>query len=269
MKKKDITCIIQARTESSRLPGKILLPGYNKPLLVHLVERLKKSKLIKKIIVATTINKIDDGIFHLCKLNKIEVFRGNALDLLDRYYKCSIKYKVKNILRITSDCPLMDYRIIDKVIKKYISTNCDFVSNVQPPTLPDGFDVEIFKFKALKKAYFEANQKYEREHVTPYIWDNPSKFSSYNCKFYSEENYYNRYRLTLDYLEDYHLIWNIYKSLYSKNKYFSLEDVLNYLKKNKSIITNKKYIKVNWYRHHLKNLKTISRKDTNFKVKYK
>ena len=95
----NVTCIIQARILSSRLPCKILLPGHNKTLLMHLVERLKKSKLIKNIIVATTTNKIDEIIFNLCKNNKIEVFRGNPSNLLDRYYKCSKKYKAKNILR--------------------------------------------------------------------------------------------------------------------------------------------------------------------------
>ena len=117
MKKKDIICIIQARTESTRLPGKILLPGYDRPLLLHLVERLKKSRLIKKIIVATTKNITDEIIINLCKKNMIEVFKGDALDLLDRYYKCAKKYKSKNIIRITSDCPLMDHRIIDQIIK--------------------------------------------------------------------------------------------------------------------------------------------------------
>ena len=146
MIKKNVTCIIQARIQSTRLPAKILLPGYNKPLLLHLIERLKKSKLIKKVIVATTTDKIDEIIFDLCRDNKIEVFRGNPLDLLDRYYKCSKKYKAKNILRITSDCPLMDYKIVDNVIKKYFLTNSDYTSNIHPPSFPMLIVLSLYYF---------------------------------------------------------------------------------------------------------------------------
>jgi len=265
VKKKDIICIIQARTESTRLPGKILLPGYNRPLLLHLVERLRKSHLIKKIIVATTKNITDEIIFNLCKKNKIEVFRGDALDLLDRYYKCAKKYKSKNIIRITSDCPLMDHRIVDQIIKKYFSTKSDYISNIHPPSFPDGFDVEIFKFKSLEQAYYKAKKKHEREHVTPYIWDKPRKFKVSNY-INSAKNYYDKFRLTLDYKEDYYVVWKIFNDLYPKNKYFKLEDIIIYLKKNMEILINKKFLKVNWYRYHLKDLKTINKKDT--KIKY-
>lgn len=265
MEQNKITCIIQSRVSSSRLPGKILLPGYNKPLLLHLFERLKKSKLIKKIIIATTKSITDDVIFNLCKKNKIEVFRGNSLDLLDRYYKCAKKYKAKNILRITSDCPLMDYRLVDKVIKKFFLTRSDYISNVHPPSFPDGFDIEIFKFRTLEKAYFKAKKKHEREHVTPFMWDNRGVFKISNYRNNSK-NYYNKYRLTLDYKEDYYVIWKIFNDLYPKNKYFKLEDIIKYLKKNMQILINKKFLKVNWFRHHLKDLKTISKKDT--KLKY-
>ncbi len=121
MNKKDVICIIQARISSSRLPGKILLPGYDKPLLLHTINRLKKSKLISKIVVATTNLKIDDAIVNLCKKNNVLFFRGHPTNVLNRYYKCAINYKAKNILRITSDCPLIDYKLVDKVIKKFFS----------------------------------------------------------------------------------------------------------------------------------------------------
>lgn len=264
---KQIICIIQARVLSTRLPAKVLLPGYDKPLLIHLVERLKKSKLIKKIVVATTTNTIDEAIVDLCKINKIDVFRGNPTDVLDRYYKCSKKYKAKNILRITSDCPLMDYKLVDEVIKKYFLFKSDFMSNVHPPSYPDGFDIEIFNFKTLKKTFFNAKKNYEREHVTPYMWDNPGKFKINNFQN-KGENYYNKYRLTIDYKEDFYVISKIFNELYPKNKYFTLLDIIKYLKKNMKLLVNKKFIKVNWFRHHLKELKTISKKDTNLKIKY-
>tara|TARA_Y100000294_G_C8485286_1_gene308470 strand:- start:74 stop:880 length:807 start_codon:yes stop_codon:yes gene_type:complete len=267
MVNENITCIIQARLSSSRLPGKILMHGYDKPLLLHLLERIKKSKFIKKIIIATTYEKIDKPIKDICKKNKIEYFSGHPTDVLSRYYNCAKKNKIKNILRITSDCPLIDYKIIDEVIKKFFSSDFDYVSNIHPASAPDGFDVEIFKFSALKKAFFKAKKKHEREHVTPYIWDNEYKFKKANVLFHPKKKLHDRYRLTLDYLDDYFLIWNIYNFLYPKKKYFSLNDILKFLRKNKNMITNKKLIKVNWYRNSLSKLKTINKNDTNLKAK--
>ena len=154
-----IVCIVQARISSSRLPAKILLPGYDKPLLLHLIERLDKSKLINDVVIATSTNPLDDLIYDLCKLKKIKVFRGSLTNLLERYYKCAKKFNADHIVRITSDCPLIDPKIIDKMISKYLRLkNIDFLSNTHPPTFPDGFDVEIFKFSALQKAFKNAKK---------------------------------------------------------------------------------------------------------------
>lgn len=255
-------CIIQARIASSRLLGKILLPGYKKPLLEHLVERVKKSNKINKVVIATSKNIEDDIIFEFCKSKKISVFRGHPNNLLKRYYDCAKSYNANNIIRITSDCPLMDYRLIDKMIDIYNKKkNIEYFSNVHPPTFPDGFDIEIFSYKVLKKTYLNAKKKYEKEHVTPYMWDNPKLFNIENFAS-TNFNYFNKYRLTLDYKEDYYLIWNIFKKLYQKDKYFSFEKIINFLKKNPKYIVNKKYIKVNWMGYYFKSLKTINRKYT-------
>ena len=153
-------CIIQARIASSRLLGKILLPGYKKPLLEHLVERIKKSKKLSEIVIATSKNLEDDIIYEFCRSKKISVFRGHPDNLLKRYYDCAKFYKAKNVVRITSDCPLMDHRLIDKMIETYSkSKNIDYYSNVHPPTFPDGFDIEIFNFDVLKKSYLNAKKK--------------------------------------------------------------------------------------------------------------
>ena len=176
MNRNKIACILQARLSSTRLPGKILLNGFDKPLLLHTVERLKKSKKLDKIVIATTTLKIDDIIVDICKKNKINFFRGHPTNLLSRYYNCAKKFNLKNIVRITSDCPLMDHRVIDLMIQKYNQKKIDYLSNIHPPSLPDGFDIEIFTFEILKKAYLFANQDFQKEHVTPYIWDNPKKF---------------------------------------------------------------------------------------------
>ena len=259
---KNIICIVQARMSSTRLFGKVLLPGYKKPLLLHLIDRLKKSKFMTTVVVATTTNHIDDVIYDMCLKNKIKVYRGHPTNLLNRYYNCAKHYKKSTIVRITSDCPLMDHKIIDNMLLTFNNKKPDFISNIHPPTFPDGYDIEIFKFKALKKAFLNANKDFEREHVTPYIWDNPKKFKILNFFNIKKKNYYNLYRLTLDYKEDYYVIWNIFNKLYPKKKKFELEDVIKYLKKNQNIIKNKPFHKVNWYRHHLNKLKTISRKNT-------
>tara|TARA_B100000214_G_C23946086_1_gene618070 strand:- start:67 stop:876 length:810 start_codon:yes stop_codon:yes gene_type:complete len=262
-------CIIQARIASSRLLGKILLPGHNKSLLEHLVERLKKSKQINKIVVATSTNKEDDIIDEFCKTKKITIFRGHPNNLLSRYFNCAKFFKAKNIIRITSDCPLMDYRLVDKLIKKYLTyKEIDYLSNVHPPSFPDGFDIEIFNFKVLKNSFNNAKKKYEKEHVTPYIWDNPKKFKIYNYSISKRKKYYEKYRLTLDYKEDYYLIWNIFKYLYSKYKYFSFNQIIKFLEKNPKFIINKKFIKVNWYGSYVKNLKTIDRSYTRKDKRY-
>lgn len=255
-------CIVQARLSSSRLPGKILLPGYNKPLLFHLIERLKRSKLIDKVIIATSKNPLDDIIFNLCLSRKVDVFRGSMNDLLDRYYKCAKTFKANHIVRITSDCPLMDPKIIDLMLKKYHSIKkIDYMSNVHPPSYPDGFDIEIFSFGALEKAYKLSKKNYEREHVTPYIWDNPKKFKIFNYSNLRNNKLYNKFRLTLDYKEDFFVIWNIFKNLYPKNKYFKFKEIINFLLKNPKILKNNYLIKVNWYRDHYTKLKTITKKD--------
>ena len=264
MKKKGIICIVQARISSKRLPAKILLPGFNKPLLLHTIERLKKSKLIDDVVVATSNLKIDDVILKICKGNNINTFRGHPLNLLDRYYKCAKKYNAKTIVRITSDCPLIDYKVVDSVIRNFKLSNVDYSSNVHPPTFPDGFDVEVFSFKVLKRTYFKANKNFEKEHVTPYIWDNPNKFKIGNFSTSIKKRYHDKYRLTLDYKEDFYVIWNIYKALYPQNRYFELKDIINYLTKKPNILINKDYIKVNWYKDHYKKLKTINKKYTKY-----
>ena len=260
-------CILQARISSSRLWGKILLPGFDKPLLLHIIERLKKSKLLEDVIVATSLKDIDDVVFDICKKNKISVFRGHHTDLLSRYYYCAKKFKIGTIVRITSDCPLIDFTLVDKVIKFFNKDKeVDYVSNIHPPTYPDGYDIEVISFKALKKSFSEAKKNFEREHVTPYIWENPNKFKIKNFQNPMNKNLYKKYRLTIDYIEDFYVIFKIYQNLYPKKKFFDLKDILKYLNLNPKILVNKKYLGVNWYRHHLSKLKTVNKKDT--KLKY-
>lgn len=235
--------IIQARLNSSRLPGKVLLKVDKRPLLSYMVERIQKAKNIDGIVIATTVSCDDDKIENFCKSENISSFRGSEEDVLDRYYCCAKKFRIKTIIRLTSDCPLIDPKVIDDVIKYYFDSNFDYVANtLEPCTYPDGMDVEVFSFEVLESAWKEANKPSHREHVTFYIWQNPKKFKigKYNYKTNLSE-----YRLTIDYQEDFQVIEALIKNLYPKNSFFSMEDIVDFLKKHPEIEKINQYIQRN------------------------
>ena len=191
---KNIGIIIQARTGSSRLPNKILkkiLP--KKTFLEYLVDRLKKVKTIKKIIIATSKKRDDDKIFGL-KFRNIYFHRGPEKNVIKRYIETAEKYGLKHILRITADCPFSDAKLIDKLTIKYFRGKYSYVSNVNPPTLPNGFDIEIFSLKLLKKSYTNYKDKMNKEHVT-FAIRKKMKTRKYN---YRLSKNLNHIRLTLD-----------------------------------------------------------------------
>ena len=156
---KKYTAVIQARLESTRLPGKILKKIGKIPVIEFLIRRLSKSNKISKIIVATTSDPKDDLLCKYLVDKKINFFRGSAKNVLERYYKCAIKFKLKDIIRITSDCPLIDIKILEEVLLKYESENLEYVCNTLPPTFPDGLDVEVFSFNTLKKTFDNTKKK--------------------------------------------------------------------------------------------------------------
>ncbi|MFH0736308.1 MAG: glycosyltransferase family protein [bacterium] len=256
-----IITIIQARFGSSRLPGKTILSLCGKPLLLRMIERVKKSENKGKIIIATTTTKNDDIIEDLCKEEDIICFRGNEIDLLDRHYKAAQIYKADAVVKIPSDCPLIDPQIIDKVIKRYIDDYpfFDYVSNLHPPSYPDGNDVEIMSYDALEKAWLCAEKDYEREHTTPYIWDNPEKFKIGNVKWGKNRDYSKTHRWTIDYEEDYVFIRKIYEELYLQNTNFSIYDILNLLYDKPYLRQiNAKYLGKYWYDNNITELKNIN-----------
>ena len=211
-----ILCVTQARVGSTRFYGKILKKINSKTLLEIHLKRISKSKFIDKIIVATSVNPDDKKIHKICKNLSYNFFAGSENDVLDRIYKASLKYKeYKYIVRLTSDCPLIDPILIDKVIKYCLANKLDYCSNTLNPTYPDGQDIEIFTLNALKKAWKNAKMPSEREHVTPYIWKN----STYNKKnMFKSENFdegfdYSNIRMTVDELNDYILVKKIVENL--------------------------------------------------------
>jgi spore coat polysaccharide biosynthesis protein SpsF len=264
-----VVTVIQARMGSSRLPGKVMMPVADKPLLLRMIERVGASKYCGKIVVAITTDRNDDLIEDLCNKNGISVFRGHPTDLIDRHLNAAKEHDADAVVKIPSDCPLIDPAIIDKVIKFYLDNfkSYDYISNLHPPTYPDGNDVEIFSMKSLETAWIEAAKELEREHTTPYFWENSNKFRTGNVAWETGLDYSMTFRFTIDYEEDYFFIKKVYDELYKYNHLFSLNDILELLEEKPEISKiNKKYNGVNWYRHHLNELKTISEKNTKILV---
>lgn len=255
-----VKAIIQARMGSSRFPGKVLREAVGKPLLQLMLERVQSSKSIKGIIIATTLEERDDPIVALASRLNVAVFRGSEKDILDRYYKAAKQFKAKVIVRLSSDCPLIDPQITDRVVQYYLDNQdrFDFVSNMHPPTFPDGLDVEVMPFPILELAWREAKKPYEREHATPYIWDNPEIFRIGNVE--NETELHLKERWTVDYEEDYLFVKQIYENLYGSGRIFYIKDVLELLdRKPKIRQINQEYLGMNWWANEWDNLKT---KDT-------
>ena len=227
-KKIQIDAIFQARLSSTRLPRKLLLKLVDRPLLSHVIERIKCAKQVSRIIVATTAKDIDDPICELLDNLSIPYYRGNEDDVLDRFYQASRIYGVNHILRVTPDDPFKDPDIIDRVAQVYINSDgaYDYISNILTPSFPDGLDVEIFSFKALEKAWKEANLPSEREHVTPYLWKNPEIFKVCNIENSQDQS---SHRWTIDRKKDFEFAEAVYKRLYKPGKIFLMQDILDLL----------------------------------------
>ena len=261
---KTLICV-QARTGSTRLPGKVLKPLAGKPLLERMVARVRAASMPNEVIVITTTDAADDPVVELCEKISVKSFRGHPTDLLDRHYQAAMLEQADVVVKIPSDCPLIDPAIIDRVLKHYLDHigEFDFVSNLHPATYPDGNDVEVMMIETLKAAWSNAALSFEREHTTPYIWERPDTFRLSNVEWESGLNYSMSHRWTIDYPEDYEFILRVYEELQFDNKHFGLVDILDLLEKKPEIAEiNAKYAGVNWYRNHLGELKTVSSTET-------
>ena len=239
-----VLAIIQARMGSTRLPGKVLLPIVdNKGALELMLERVRRARQLQKIVVATTTSPRDDRLVDLCKHLGYEYFRGNEVDVLDRYYRTALAFgSAEVVVRLTADCPLHDPVVIDKFVSCFLDSQVDYVSDANPPTFPDGLDTEVFSFSVLEKVWKEARLKSEREHVTPYIRKHADMFkiATVEC-----EKDLSGHRWTLDEKEDYEFIKHIYKNLYKKNQVFGMEEILGFLAKHPEFEAINKHISRN------------------------
>lgn len=246
-----ILAITQARYGSSRLPGKILKEIEGKTLLELHLSRIIQSKLITKLKVATTNEPDTHKIEDVCKKLNIDVFKGSLEDVLERFYFAA-KYENPDwVVRLTSDCPLIDAVVIDKVIEFALYNNCDYASNTLNPTYPDGIDVEVFKYSVLEQAYNGATLKSDCEHVTPFIWRNSSFKGGNKFKSMSYENKkdFSSVRLTVDKLEDFLVIEKLVNAL---GIYEPWEKYVEYLQDHKEIQSlNKDFIRNEGYQKSL------------------
>ncbi|MBA7614855.1 8-amino-3,8-dideoxy-manno-octulosonate cytidylyltransferase [subsurface metagenome] len=221
-----LIAIIQARVGSTRLPGKVLKDLAGQPMLARVVNRTQRAKTISAIVVATTTKPTDDVIIRLCEKQGWSYFRGSEEDVLDRYYRAALAFKADAIARITSDCPLIEPEIIDKVGNDFLSSypDVDYVSNNLVPTFPLGLDVEVMRFDALRKAWQEDNNLAWREHVTPYIQHHSEKFKIRNVL---NDKDYSYMRWTVDTIEDLTFVRKIYDHF--QNDKFTWKEALQLL----------------------------------------
>ena len=241
MKERKNTIIIQVRTQSIRLPNKVLELINDKPLIWHIIQRLKKCEMVEQIILATSYREEDKKLIKIANDCNILSFVGDEDDVLSRFHQAALKFNADPIIRITGDCPLVDPYLLDEMLGFYVENNYDYVSNTIIPTYPDGLDIEIFSFKSLVKAFNEAKLKSEREHVTPYIWNNPKIFLLYNYKNILDQS---NYRWCVDEQPDLDLIRLIYSNF--KPKFiFSFSDVIKFIESNPIISKINEKIKRN------------------------
>lgn len=222
-----LVAIIQARMGSTRLPGKVLKDLCGETVLARVIYRLRAARFIDELLIATTDQPSDDAIVAECRKCSVAVSRGDQDDVLDRYYRAAQLTKADVVVRITSDCPLIDPEITDKTIAAFMDTRPDYVSNALERTYPRGLDVEVISFDALARAWRTARKPYEREHVTPYIYEHPATFKVVPV---TQPTDYSRHRWTVDAPEDLEFVRAVYRRLRGDGM-FSWRSVLELLER--------------------------------------
>jgi spore coat polysaccharide biosynthesis protein SpsF len=297
MSRAETLVVVQARTGSTRLPGKVLLPLAGRPLLARLLERVRAARTPFALVVATTTEAADEPVRELCRGLRpldVECFSGHPTDLLDRHYQAALAARAEVVVKIPSDCPLIDPGAIDRVLGRFRREpeRWDYVSNLHPPTWPDGNDVEVMPMGALAAAWREASRPHEREHTTPFLWDQPERFRIANVTLDGEERGADAggvgelegrdpaaaarwggaagrdlsmsHRFTIDYPADHDFLRAVYDALWTPARpVFGLDEILALLAARPDILAiNARYAGVNWYRHHLGELRTIGSAET-------
>jgi spore coat polysaccharide biosynthesis protein SpsF len=222
-----IITIVQARMSSSRLPGKVLRPILGRPMLALQLERIARSRRIGRLVVATSSGGDDDVIAEACAAWGVPCWRGALHDVLDRFYQAARHFAATQVVRLTADCPLTDWRVIDNVIERHVETNAEYTSNTVQRSFPVGLDTEIMRFEALEAAWRDATGQADREHVTRFIYTHPGRFQ---IEQVVQNDDFSPLRWTVDTPADFDLVRHVYEKLYLENPRFTTENILDLLK---------------------------------------
>ena len=240
-----VLAILQARCSSHRLPNKVLKPLLGRAMVLREMERLAHSWHIDQIVLATSVDPSDDGLYDVAREAGIDVYRGSLDDVLDRYYACAAEHGADHIVRVTGDCPLIDWRVCDDVIAHHLAEKNDYTHTTE--RFPDGLDTEVMTFSALEQAHREARLVSEREHVTLYFRNHPERFRIGDVDCTAD---YGDLRWTVDEPCDFAFVEAVYEKLYAKNNDFSMQDILALLKEypdlwtlNQGIVRNEGLLK--------------------------
>ena len=251
-----IVAFLQARTDSTRLPNKVLKPILGKPMIIHQLERTSSSSKIDKLILLTSDEPNDDKLSNTVKEYGFNLFRGSKDNVLERFYCCAKSLNLNSddiIVRLTGDCPLHDSDIIDELIEAYQNSQVDYMANCVEPIYPDGLDVEVFSFRALEEAYHQATKMSQKEHVTPYIRES----STFVSKDLKKNKIYPQWRLTVDEPSDFQVVEKIYQHF--NHNTFSFKEMVTFLENNPEILTINSTINRN--EGYLKSLKEDLKED--------
>ena len=257
--------VVQARMGSSRLPGKVLRPVAGAPVLHRMLERVRGARTPFELVVATTTSPGDQLIEDLCRRLSVACLRGHPTDLLDRHLQSARAFDADAVVKIPSDCPLIDPAVIDRVLGAFLDDpgRFDYVGNLHPATYPDGNDVEVLSRDALELSAREADRPFQREHTTPFLWDQPHRFRIGNVGWETGRDLSMTHRFTLDYPEDLAFVSAVYEALWRPGLLFGLDKILALLEARPRLMSlNARYAGVNWYRHHLDELHTVDAAQT-------
>lgn len=256
--------MVQARVGSTRLPGKVLLPLRGRPLLEKMLSRVAHARQLDEIVVATTRLAADDSIRALMAALGVRCVSGDPTDLVDRHLQAARLTNADAVVKIPSDCPLIDPAVIDQVVAYFRAQfpRYAFVSNLHPATWPDGNDVEVMTRDALEQTAREAVRPFEREHTTPFIWDQPERFALGNVRWSTGRDLSSTHRLTLDYPEDYALISALFEALghanHTNDGPFSVEAIVDYLDAHPEVkALNAAHLGRSWISGHAHELRTL------------
>ena len=260
-----VVTVVQARLGSTRLPGKIMEELGGVPVLARMLDRVRASRLAGTVVLATTTDAPDDAVAAIGAAAGVPVVRGHPTDLLDRHVQAARAHGAGVVVKIPSDCVLIGPEVIDEVIGAYLEApdRWDYVSNLHPPTHPDGNDVEVMPMALLERAHREATRPMDREHTTPWFWDPPGRFRCLNVAWADGRDLSRTHRVVLDYREDLALLRAVFAGVRDRWPLVTAAEVADWLDAHPAAMQLNAHLNgVNWYRHHLDELTAVTAADT-------